>query len=107
MFTRQDAIKTVEAFAKEIVASGFPLDKVILYGSYANGNPHELSDIDVVLCSSKFSGFGYEDKKYFSRINNKDEFIDIETQTYPTDYFEKGDPFIDLIKKTGIEVYHA
>ena len=36
MLTRENAIKTVEAFAKEIIATGCPLDKVILFGSYAS-----------------------------------------------------------------------
>ncbi len=38
-----------------------------------------------------------------SAINIVSNFV-IETKTYPTDYFEKGDPFIDEIKKTGIEI---
>jgi uncharacterized protein len=104
MLTRENAIKVVEAFAKEIIATGFPLDKVILFGSYANGTPHVYSDIDVALFSPKFIGFGFEDRKFFSKINIRNEFIDIETQTYPTEVLQKENPFVDLIQKTGIEV---
>jgi len=44
------------------------------------------------------------DRDYFAGITIKNEYMLIETKTYPTDYFEKGDPFIDEIKKTGIEI---
>ena len=28
----------------------------------------------------------------------------IETNTYPTDYFQEGNPFVEEIKNTGIEI---
>jgi hypothetical protein len=30
--------------------------------------------------------------------------VRIEPKTYPTDYFQEGDPFIEEIKNTGIEI---
>jgi len=107
MFTREDAIITVKLFTDKILEKGIPLDKVILFGSYANNNQREFSDIDVALVSNVFSGFGFDDRRFFSRINNEINFIDIEPQTYPTEYFEKGDPFINEIIKTGIEIYNS
>jgi len=41
---------------------------------------------------------------HFSRINLQNPYIRIEPITYPTDYFQESDPFIDEIKKTGIEI---
>jgi uncharacterized protein len=105
MLTREDAIERVKKFTKELIETGMPLDKVILFGSYAKNSQQEYSDIDVALVSTIFSGFGFEDRKYFSNINNKKSFIDIETKTYPSNYFLKGDPFIVEINKTGIEIY--
>lgn len=107
MFTREDVIEKVGLFAKEILASGVPLDKVILFGSYSKEKQTPDSDIDVVLVSDIFSGFGYEDRKHFSRINIRKEFVAIETKTYPSQYFEEGDPFIEEIAKTGVEVYSS
>lgn len=34
------------------------VDKVILFGSYANGHPHEWRDIDVAIISPDFDGKG-------------------------------------------------
>jgi len=107
MFTRAIAIERVKSFTNNLLASGIPLDRVILFGSYVRNQQHEDSDIDVALVSKVFTGFGFEDIKYFARINNKDEFIDIETKTYPTSYFEEGDPFTEEIVRTGIELYNS
>lgn len=107
MLTREDVIEKVRLFTKEILASGVPLDKVILFGSYSKEKQTSDSDIDVVLVSNVFSGFGYEDRKYFSRINIRKEFVAIETKTYPSQYFEEGDPFIEEIAKKGVEVYSS
>lgn len=104
MLTREDAINKVKQFVKEISSLGVSLDKVILFGSYASNNQREDSDIDVALVSRSFTGFGFEDRKLFSRINIRKEFIEIETKTYPTEYFEKGDPFINEILNSGVEI---
>jgi len=108
MLTREDAIQTVKSFTNEILKLGIPLEKVILFGSYAKNNQRENSDIDIALISTIFTGFGFEDRKYFSRINNKKPFIDIETKTFPSDYYyHSDDPFIMEINKTGIELYNT
>lgn len=107
MAARQDIINQVRAFTEQILASGVPLDRVILFGSQALGNAHKESDVDVALVSRVFNGFGFEDRKHFSKINIQNAFMEIETKTFGTDYFEKGDPFITEILKTGIEIYRA
>lgn len=104
MLTTKNAIETVQAFPKEIIASGVQLDKVILFGSYAKNKQQPNSDIDVALAAKNFIGVGFEDGKYFARIHIKDQYIDIQPQTFSAAYFEQGDPFIDEIKRTGIEI---
>jgi uncharacterized protein len=106
MLTRAEVITKVQLFVEAILSSGVPLDRVILFGSYAKNNATDDSDIDVALVSSIFNGFGYEDRKYFSKINIKKQFVDIETKTFPSAYFAKGDPFIAEILQTGIELYN-
>lgn len=107
MLTRKIAIERVKLFTDNILAPGIPLDRVILFGSYVRDQQHEDSDIDVALVSNIFTGLGFNNMQYFARINNQKEFIDIETKTFSTDYFEKGDPFIQEILDTGIEVYNS
>lgn len=105
MLTRDAVIEKVALFSQEILANGVLLDKVILFGSYANGTPNKHSDIDVALVADCFSGFGFEDRKLFSKINIKKPYLEIETKTYPTQYFYNSDPFIEEILKQGIVIY--
>ncbi len=105
MLTRDAVIAKVNLFSQEILANGILLDKVILFGSYAKGTPNEHSDIDVALVADCFSGFGFEDRKFFSKINIKKPYLEIETKTYPTQYFQSSDPFIEEIMKHGIVIY--
>jgi len=103
MLTQKAAIDTVRNYAREIRDTGINLRKVILYGSFAKGTQHEWSDIDVALIADEFEGLP-TDHYYFSRIGIKKPYIRIESNTYPTSYFQEGDPFIEEIKNTGIEI---
>jgi len=107
MATGKNRLKCVQEFTAQLLAAGIPLDRVILFGSQAKGTATEDSDVDVALVSSIFSGFGFEDRKHFSKINIQKEFVEIETRTFSTAYFEKGDPFVAEILRTGIEVYRS
>ena len=102
MVTQQTAINTVNQFVKEINGSGIRLYKAILYGSYAHNNQKEHSDIDVALVSDEFSGLGFIDIKMF--VKTLKNYIQIQPKTFQTEYFIKGDPFIEEIIKTGIEI---
>ena len=75
---------------------------VILFGSYAKNTQHEFSDIDLALAADEFTGVGFIDIKLFVKILKN--FINIQPRTYSTEDFYKGDPFIEEIKKTGIEI---
>jgi predicted nucleotidyltransferase len=36
--------------------AGIPVSFVVLYGSQAHGNPHQWSDIDLIVVSPRFDG---------------------------------------------------
>lgn len=102
MFTREALIKYISDYVKACNDLGIYFDRVILFGSYARNTPHKWSDIDLALASESFSGFRPDDRGMLAKATMK--FVDIEPHTFPTDYFEKGDPFIEEIVKTGIEL---
>lgn len=105
MVTQQSAIDTATDFVKAIRAKGFDLKKAILFGSFARDEQGLWSDIDLALVADEFIGVGYFDSRFFLDIKVSDtKYTPIETHTFPTDYFETGDPFIEEIKKTGIEL---
>lgn len=103
MVTQQSAIKTAQEFIDAIIASGFPLKKAILFGSYAHNEQRKDSDIDLALIADTFTGVGYFDLKHFVnvKISNK-KYTPIETHTFSTAHFSSGDPFVREIEKTGI-----
>ena len=48
-------IKTVENYTQRLSGEEkLPIEKVIIYGSYAKGKAHKWSDVDVCIISSKF-----------------------------------------------------
>jgi len=104
MLTRDAAIKIVRNYAHDIETHGVRLHTVILYGSFAKGTQHECSDIDVALVADEFTGLP-EDHYLFPYMGGiRKLYTLIETKTYPTDYFQQGDPFIEEITKTGIKI---
>ncbi len=99
-----EALQLVASYVNEIKRSGIDLCKVYLFGSYATNMQREWSDIDVALISDVFSGFGFNDLALLGNIPIKSEYISIHSKFYSTSYFNQGDPFIEEIIKTGIEI---
>jgi hypothetical protein len=104
MLDRNAAIGIVRNYARDIETHGVHLRTVILYGSFARGTQHEWSDIDVALVADEFTGLP-EDHNLFPYMGGiRKPYTLIEAKTYPTDYFQQGDPFIEEIIKTGIKI---
>jgi len=103
MLTKNAAIEIVDNYAREIQAQGVHLRTVILYGSHAKGTQNQWSDIDVALVADEFEGLP-TDIHHFMTIAIKKPYTRIEPNTFPTDYFYEGDPFIEEIIKTGIKI---
>ena len=105
MLTKKTAIKIVKDFLAACGERNITFRKVLLFGSVAANNMHEYSDIDVALVSEDFSGHPFKDWSMLTPVKiSSRKFSDIEPHPFTTKYFKKGDPFIDVIKKTGIEI---
>ena len=102
MAEKEFAISTAKSFIKDCKNAGLLFDKVYLFGSYAQGNANEWSDIDLLLVSKRFTGNTFDNLKLFLKINAK--YPIIETHTYPTDYFLQGDAFIEEVLKSSVEI---
>jgi len=80
------------------------LDKVILFGSYVNGNPHEESDIDVaVLVRDLDDKAWYETRILLQKIRRNKIFLDIEPHLLDETCDRSG--FVEHIMKTGEYIY--
>ena len=98
---------TVLSQAKQYIdacnAHGIWVTNAILFGSQVNGNTTPYSDIDLLIVSSSFNDNTLENWKLLSPITAK--FYQIEPHPYPISHFTAGDPFVDEIKKNGIEIH--
>ncbi|MDQ1267234.1 MAG: transf 2 protein [Bacteroidota bacterium] len=77
-------------------------DHAILFGSLAKNSNNIDSDIDLALVSSQFTNDRFENALMIAPVTKN--FLNIDAQTFPTAYFLKGDPFIEEIIATGIEI---
>ena len=80
------------------------LDKVVLFGSYANGNPHDESDIDIAVFVS-----GLDDEAWYNarimlqKIRRNRMYINIEPHLLDEAHDPSG--FVEYVVKTGEIVY--
>lgn len=56
---KKNVLELIQKFQRSLEEQHIHIQKIILYGSWANGNAHDDSDIDVVVISDSFKGKGY------------------------------------------------
>ncbi|MCL4549271.1 MAG: nucleotidyltransferase domain-containing protein [Bacteroidetes bacterium] len=96
-------IASVKRFAKE-VRKEFPVKKIILFGSYANGTEREDSDIDVAVIVDKYNGnIITANGKLFSLVRKID--VRIEPILLETQYDKSG--FVRSILRSGKVIFSA
>lgn len=95
--------KIIEDYIVKL-SSQIPLQKVILFGSYAKGNPNEHSDIDLAIFSDFFKSMSRVDGIHFLLLNATDFDIDLEPQPFTMDEYIEPVGLVQEILKTGIEI---
>ncbi|MDR1272121.1 MAG: nucleotidyltransferase domain-containing protein [Clostridiales Family XIII bacterium] len=103
MLDTEQVINTVERYA-DIVAKELSPAAVVLYGSYAKGNAHEDSDIDVAVVFDGFEGDWLETSSYLWRMRRGISY-DIEPVLLDSMHDKSG--FVANIFKTGQVIYRA
>jgi len=102
------SLKKIQEVVKEYIqlleSDGFPIEKAILYGSYAKGMSHPDSDIDVCLISKKFGKDPHQEGKYLFRKLWQLKNANLEPVGYaPKDFYAKNQsPLVNEIQKNGI-----
>ena len=92
------------AFGKLLREGGLPVDKLVLFGSYARNTQRTGSDIDVAVISPNF-GYDLIDEMQFLFKQRRN--IDALIEPYPLspDEFEKDfSPIVSEIRKYGMLV---
>ena len=98
---KTEALNIVQKYA-ETLRNSFDFQKIILFGSYAKGNPREDSDIDIAIVFSD----------YANRLDRQVELMKltrlidtrIEPHPFRENEFEISNPFVNEIMTYGTEV---
>jgi len=77
---------------------------IILFGSYVNGNPRELSDIDIAIIVNRYEGNWLESASLLCGLTRRVS-IDIEPHLLDQSLDKSG--FVEHIIKTGEVIYTA
>jgi predicted nucleotidyltransferase len=92
-------------FVEVLNSKGIRVEKAVLYGSYASGNVHTGSDLDLAIISPDFGKNRFEEGKMLLqiawRIDPRLEPIPISSESYEKDTWV---PLIYEIKEKGIEL---
>lgn len=108
MFAQNDLEKKIRDL-HGLISTKIKIDGIYLFGSYANGNPHEYSDVDIAVVSNDFEGVRFSDSLKVSRIIIDSTFpelpfVDFEIHPFKTDEFTEDNPFVAEILRTGTKI---
>lgn len=81
-----------------------PVEKVILFGSYAKGTYTADSDVDLAVFSSAFDNMSRVDGLTFLLVQALGYKIDLQPQPYTMKDYVEHTGLVDEILKTGIEI---
>jgi len=103
-------IETVTAIVQQYIADvqkAMPIDKVYLYGSYAQGTQRENSDVDLCFFSQAFEHRRTLDiltELFYLKIKYDKDLL-IEPNAFPLSELGNDNPFVKEILRTGTEIY--
>ena len=93
----------INRYLNDLKKNKIPIEKAILFGSYARGTQKEWSDIDIALVSEIFKGNRIEDKDKIRHITISVS-SEIEVVPFSPKDFNKDNPLAREIIDTGIRL---
>ena len=93
--------KIIDKYLNALRDNSIPINKAILFGSYAQGKHGQWSDIDIALVSSIFEGDRFLDRKKIRKINLTIS-SDLEVLPFRPQDFTPDDPLVKEIMDTGV-----
>lgn len=102
---KKEILNKLRRFKKLIEKKGVPVSKMLLYGSYARGDAHRDSDIDVCVVSRAFGKDRLEEGFFLFRqaphIDPRIEPVPFSLKDYR---MNRVSPLLHQIRKEGVEV---
>ena len=103
MLDKKEVREIAEKYAEKVKASLNP-SSVILFGSYANGNPHDESDIDIAVLIDDFKGDWYDTEVLLYRLRRN---ISSDIEPHLFDETKDTSGFVQHVIKTGEVIYQS
>ena len=99
---KRAALNTAKRYITLLKKNDIPVLSAYLFGSFATGQSDVDSDIDIALVLDHYVDTP-ENCLVFMKIRRE---IDLRIEPHPFDKrdFELSDPFVDIIKSTGIHL---
>ena len=109
--SKDEVVKIIRGFITELKRE-IPIKEIILFGSYAQGNPKEYSDIDLAVISEWFEGKPkIENMQYLSRIAaaynsliealpfTEEEYKNLDKRSFLASIVQSGRSSCELLEK--------
>jgi predicted nucleotidyltransferase len=98
---KREALTTAQRYVDSI-SKKYELTRAFIFGSYAKGNYHAYSDIDVAVVIKNIENLF--DAQVDLLHLRKDEDLQIEPHTFRETDFNTDDPLVNEILQTGIKL---
>jgi uncharacterized protein len=104
--TRREITALTRRYVAALEARGIPVERVILFGSYASGRAHAWSDIDLAVISPQFETMSLLARYEELGLANRDLQAPVQVIGFAPSQVATCEPesFLADILSTGIEV---
>ena len=101
---KREGLAIARRFRDAVVAQGYPVQRIMLYGSVARDKAHEDSDIDIAVLCKPFAKTRIDENVAMRRLCMN---IDVRIQPFCLHPDDFGKPYFWLpyeVERTGVEV---
>jgi predicted nucleotidyltransferase len=101
---KTNAIALTKSYLSRLKGTNLDFSEAWLFGSYAKGNQHEHSDIDIAIVMNDNSPISFETEVQLM-TNRKGEETLIEPHVFSKQDFNHAEPLVSQIVKFGVPIY--
>ncbi|MEK9183043.1 MAG: nucleotidyltransferase domain-containing protein [Patescibacteria group bacterium] len=95
--------QAIQEYVQLLKNDNLPIQRVVLFGSYAKGLQHPWSDVDICVVSSAFKNSWMATQYLWQKLPRDSQFV-LEPVGYTIEDFKNESPLISQIKKTGVRI---